>query len=424
MIALQIISKILSTKDNSIVEDNLLTEDYFLEYKHEFNFIENHFKQYGQIPDTATFLSKFPNIELVEVNESDKYLIDTIREEYLYSKSVPIVQHIAELLKTDSNAAIEYMYNEIKTLQPNYNLGGLDIIQNSLLRYDEYIDRKNNQSEWYFTTGFPELDESIHGIQRGEELMVLFARVNQGKSWILQKICTHIWQLGFNVGYISPEMSASSIGYRFDTLYHNLSNRSLLWASKGINEEEYKKYLSDLKEKKNKFIVATPLDFDKKITVNKLKNWITQYKLNLVAIDGITYITDERYKKGDNKTTSLTNISEDLMGLSIELKIPILVVVQANRSGVAEDGSKDGTPELESIRDSDGIAHNASKVLAIRQLQDDVLEIGVKKQRFGPVGAKIKYTWNIDTGIFTPLVSAEVNKDFKEKKYSDNKDVF
>ena len=221
MVSLQIISKILATQDNSIVEDNLLTEEYFTGYTDEFNFIENHVRQYGNVPDTATFLSKFPEIELVEVAESDRYLVDTIREEYLYYKSVPVIQKAAELLKSDSNAASEYLINEMKTLQPNYNLGGIDIVRDADLRFDEFLQRKEHQEKWFFTTGFKELDDLIHGIQRGEELLVLFARVNMGKSWVLEKMCTHIWQIGFNVGYISPEMGATSIGYRFDSKEEN-----------------------------------------------------------------------------------------------------------------------------------------------------------------------------------------------------------
>ena len=106
MVALQIISKILSTKDISILEDNLLTVDYFVGYENEYDFVVAHTKEYGSVPDKATFLSKFPDIDLVEVTESDRYLVDTIREEYLYYKSVPVVQKIAELLKSDANAAL------------------------------------------------------------------------------------------------------------------------------------------------------------------------------------------------------------------------------------------------------------------------------------------------------------------------------
>lgn len=403
MVALQIISKMLATKDVSIVEDNLLTEEYFVGYENEIQFILQHKKEYGAVPDKATFLSKFPDIDLVEVSESDRYLVDTIREEYLYYKAVPVVQKIAELLKTDANAASEYMIHAVKELQPNYRLGGTDIIAEADERFEQFKERKEHQDKWFFTTGFAELDDLIHGIQRGEELFVIFARTNQGKSWVLEKICTHVWQLGFNVGYISPEMGANSIGYRFDTLYQNFSNKGLMWGKDDIEEEEYKKYIEELKEKDNTFVVATPNDFSRKITVSKLKNWVQQYKLDLVAVDGITYMTDERYQRGDSKTISLTHISEDLMSLSMELEIPILVVVQANRGGVVQDDS-DGTPELETIRDSDGIAHNASKVVSIRQTKDGILKMEIKKQRFGIVGGKLNYSWDIDTGtfMFTP----------------------
>lgn len=404
MVALQILSKVLSTKDISIIDDNLLTKDYFVGYENEYEFIMNHYKQYDNVPDKSTFLSKFPDVELVEVTESDRYLVDTIREEYLYYQSVPVIQKAAELLKTDANEAAVYMTNAMKSLQPNYQLGGVDIIKKSNDRFDEFVERKNRQSEWFFTTGFEELDDVIHGIQRGEELFVLFARTNQGKSWVLEKMCVHIWEIGYNVGYISPEMGATSIGYRFDTLHRNFSNKDLMWGKSDVDEDEYKTYIDSLKAAENKFIVATPNDFNKRITVTKLKNWVAQYKLDCIAIDGITYLTDERYHRGDNKTTTLTNLSEDLMALSMELKIPVLVVVQANRSGVAQDDS-DGTPELESIRDSDGIAMNASKVISIRQTKDGILKLEIKKQRFGMVGGKLSYQWNINKGEFTFIPS-------------------
>ena len=432
MIQLQILSKILQEGSNRIVEDNLLTRDYFIGYEDEFDFIEEHYKKYGNVPDKATFLAKFPDVDLVDVTETDRYLIDTLREEYLYYRSVPVVQKIADLLKEDSNVAVEYMLQALKELEPNYNLGGVDIVAQALNRYDRFIERKEHQEDWFFTTGFEELDESIHGIQREEELFVIFARTNQGKSWVLEKMCTHVWQLGFNVGYISPEMSADSIGYRFDTLYKNFSNKGLMWGKDEISDDTYKEYIESLKKNQNRFIVATPIDFDRKITVTKLKNWVKQYKLDLIAVDGITYISDERERRNENKTTMLTNISEDLMSLSMELKVPVLIVVQANRNGVAEDDSS-GTPELESIRDSDGIAHNASKVLSIRQTKENVLKMEIKKQRFGSVGVKLNYQWNINTGEFrflpdytdnSPIQQERREKREPAKKIARREDVF
>lgn len=140
---------------------------------------------------------------------------------------------------------------------------------------------------------------------------------------------SHAWEIGLNVGLVSPEMSSNKIGYRFDTLVKHFENKNLVW---GQVEEQYESYINELKNKKNKYIVTIPQDFGRKITVSKLKTFCQNNKIDILGIDGITYLTDERYKRGDTRTTMLTNISEDLISLSIELKIPILVVVQSNRS--------------------------------------------------------------------------------------------
>lgn len=438
MVSVQIISKILATKDISILEDNMITRDYFVGYEEEIGFILDHYENYGCVPDKETFLHHFrddngnPTIDLVEVSESDRYLVDTIREEYLWNKSIPVVQKFAELLKTDANAASEYMTAAMKELQPTYSVSGVDIIADAENRMKQFVEKKNKPDEYIFTTGFEELDGLVQGIGRDYEFFVIFARTNQGKSWVLEKICTHIWQLGFNVGYVSPEMNADSVGYRFDTLFHNFSNKALMWGKDGVTEEDYRQYIDGLKTQDNKFLVATPADFDRRITVSKLRNWAVKSNLNMLAVDGLTYMSDERERRGDNKTTTLTNISEDLRQLSLELKIPVLAVIQANRSGVKR-GEDEGTPELDSIRDSDGVAHNATKVLSIRQLDNSILEIGVKKNTFGMVGGKLKYQWSIDTGDFTFIPSYDdaeprerTERKVREvkKKYRDKEDVF
>jgi len=415
MVALQILCKCLATGNIDIIEDNQLTQEHFNGYEDEFNFVVDHFKEYGNTPDKATFLSKFPDDELVEVTESDRYLVETIREEYLYFKSVPVVQKIAQLLKTDANAAAEYMIQATRELQPNYDLGGTDIVSQAIDRYNEFVDRKEHQEEWFFTTGFPELDDVLHGIQRKEEFIVLFARTNQGKSWVLEKICTHIWEIGFNVGYISPEMGASSVGYRFDTLHKQFSNRALVWGQDEIKNDDYKQYIDELTQRKNKFIVATPSDFDQKITATKLRKWTKKYNLQAIAVDGITYLSDERYKRGDSKTISLTNISEDLMNLSMEVGVPVLAVVQANRGGVVGTDSED-LPELESIRDSDGLSFNASKVIALRQNKNGDLLMQIKKNRNGFVGKKLAYKWSPNIGEF---INIPMNDDTEERRPAD-----
>lgn len=398
MVQAQIINRILSTQDFSIIQNNNITDDYFVGYDNEIDFIKSHISKYGNVPDTSTFIAEFPDFELLSVTESERYLVDTIREEYLYSKSVPVLKKMAELLKSDANAAAQYMISELPNLQPNYTTPFVDIIHNDS-RAKEFEERSKSPDKWCMPTGFQELDDIIGGWETSEELVVIFARTNQGKSWILTKSMQHAWEIGKNVGYISPEMSANKLAYRFDTLNKNLSNLALMRGDiSKITVEDYNNYIKELSTHENKFIVSTPADFNKKITVSKLRNFIIANKLDIIAVDGITYMTDERYKRGDNKTTSLTNISEDLMQLSCEIGVPILIVVQSNRGGVKEDNT--ATPELEDIRDSDGISHNASKVISMKQKEQNLV-MSIKKARYGKVGDKLTYYWDIDKGQFT-----------------------
>ncbi|MCF0114890.1 MAG: hypothetical protein HUJ56_06010, partial [Erysipelotrichaceae bacterium] len=180
MIQLQLISKILETKDYSIITENMLDESYFLGYEEEFKYIKDHYTNYGNIPDKATFLDKFKDIELVDVTESDRYLVDKAREEQLFNKSANVVKRLRDLLVDDANVAVEYLLSQIPNLQPNYSINGVDIIKEANIRYEHYTEGKDFGDEWFFTTGFKELDDIIHGVQRQEELFVIFARTNQG----------------------------------------------------------------------------------------------------------------------------------------------------------------------------------------------------------------------------------------------------
>ena len=408
MIELQVISKILDTKDFSFIanSDEEISPEYFGSYAKEFEFIQNHYKQYGTVPDIETFLSKFTDIELVEVHEDNDYLLEELNHEHLYNKLLPVYKKGFELFEEGKLLeSCELLLSDIpKAKEIAVKPQDVGVVENIDERIHDYEFVNQNQSANFIPTGFDEIDKDIVGWQRGEELVVLYARTNQGKSWVLEAFCTNAAEQGYKVGYFSPEMSKKDIGYRFDTLHGNLSNTAMKFGkvTDDFNVEIYREYGENLKKLTGEIFVSTPTDFARKLTVTKLKEWKERRDLDMIAIDGITYLTDERYKKGDNKTTSLTNISEDLMTLSAELKVPILIVVQANRGGVVDKQSLD-TPELENIRDSDGIAMNASKVYAVRQLRKDdniTLLIDNKKMRAGKMGQSYSYTWDIDIGKF------------------------
>ena len=147
MIQVQVISKILDTGDYSIVENNSLDESYFTGYEKEFKFIQSHYNKYKKVPDKATFLEKFTDFNLQKVSETDEYLLNKLNEDRLFNKTLPWLQKVSELYEEGAtNEALEYLSAQLKTVEIGNQIGGIDIIQNATRRYDDFIDRKKNQS--------------------------------------------------------------------------------------------------------------------------------------------------------------------------------------------------------------------------------------------------------------------------------------
>lgn len=419
MVELQLINKILKDKSLDIITDNYITPEYFHQYKEEFRYILQHKEEYGNVPDTETFLDKFPDFDIIKVEESDEFLIKTFREEYLYSKAVPVLTHISELMQTDTNKALEYLRAELPGLNIANNKVGVDIIAEAADRLKEWEETRDNKESHFTPTGFEELDDIIGGFHCGEELIVIFARTGVGKTWVAVKMLEHAWKMKRSVGLVEPEMSANKTGYRFDTLHSHISNMSL---TRGDDVQGYSRYINNLKNNDTPFYVARPRDFDRKITVSKLRTWVENNKLDILAIDGITYLQDERKDRWDDTPTQLTHISEDLMDLSMDLKIPVLVVVQGNREGAKADDLS-----LEHIRGSDGISHNASIVISVQQ-KEEGLQLLINKSRNSIANKKLLYMWDADLGKFD-YIPSDNSKDMKKaeelrRKYSEDSETY
>ena len=82
MIQCQVINYVLNTGDTSLFLFNNIGSEYFSDYPNEFYFIKKHIDEYGKVPDKVTFLNKFPEFDVLEVNESPTYLINELYSDY------------------------------------------------------------------------------------------------------------------------------------------------------------------------------------------------------------------------------------------------------------------------------------------------------------------------------------------------------
>lgn len=399
MIQLQVINWILDNKDLSIATLNNITSEYFSEYEEEFSFIQNHYNQYAKVPDKETFVAKFTDFSFVQVEESPKYLVDALQEDYVYRKALTVFREVnEEMVNGDSRKGVELLLSKMPDLTAKLNVEAVDILhEGASRRFEEYCDKGQNIDKYYVSTGLKELDDILGGWNRASDLVTVCGRPGTGKSWWMDLFLINAAKAGRTVALYSGEMSEEQVGYRIDTFISHISNWKI---SKGFNDifDDYQKHIEDIQKLEGKFLVCTPKTLGGIATVPKLKAFCERYKVEVLGVDQYSLLDDARHTRSRNERYEA--ISKDLKTLQIELGIPVLVNAQLNRGATGPDVQEVGT---EHIAGSDRIAQDSSIVLSIVRKEQNEICINLTKVREASTGGKLRYEWDIDKGEFKYL---------------------
>jgi len=409
---LQVLNKVLQTKDFSLIELNNLTEDFFFNYKAEFNYIKNHYEKYQTVPDKLTFINVFPEFDIIEVTEPDNYLIEQLYKDYNSSFIAMRFNKIKGLIEADkTDEAVDYLVKSIDSLHQGSAIQSHDLL-NDTSRYDRYLERVTNHDKYYIRTGFPELDNIIGGLDRENENMVIAARTGIGKTWTLLIMAAAAVQQGLRVGIYSGEMSVDKVGYRIDTIIGGINNNVI---TRGIDtsvQMQYKDYLENLKkgmyskDGRGALKILTPNDIAGPATVAALRAFVDKEHLEILFIDQYSLLEDTSHAQTGHERVA--NISKAVKNLQVMKRIPIVSVAQMNRTK-NDDGEKDTTQ----IGLSDRIGQDATCVIMLdrereyldekkTQVKDDKLIMDITKSRDGGTG-KLVYKANFNTGKFIIL---------------------
>jgi replicative DNA helicase len=282
-----------------------------------------------------------------------------------------------------------------------------------------------NQSKYFISTGFPELDKIITGIDRRNENRVIAARTGVGKSWLLLTIAAAASRQGLCVGIYSGEMSVDKVAYRIDTLLGQIDNRKI---SRGdlYYKYHYRNYLDSLKCSNYGAIkVLTPADIAGPATVDALQAFIEKEHLDILFIDQYSLLEDTSRTKAAHE--KVANISKAVKNLQVLKQIPIISVSQMNRTK-----NEDKTQDTTQIALSDRIGQDATVILMLdKQESEDPNQKGfykvtlnLVKSRDGGDGRKLDYLWDFNTGVYRYISNSDdgvtSEEDFEELENSYN----
>lgn len=361
--------------------------DYFVDCLEQFNFLKDFVEKYNQLPDKLTFIDKYPDFKIFVVHEPREALIPRLKEEVFAKKLIPLYNKCSDMIADgDSITAANLLADKITQIKQSLadTTSSVDITDYNY-KMSEY--KKLKEGLVLMKTGFQEFDD-LFGGWSNEDLVVIFARLGVGKSWIAIRYAYELVKQGKRVGFYAGEMAAEKLSLRLDSFNTGTSNFSLLMGQ--LSEEDYSDIAKRLSSLPGKMLVLTPQQLGNSASVDDIKNFIEAEKLDAIFIDQISLMRRDGKKSTHD---AISQIANELRVLQSIEQIPMFIVSQQNRSSL-----QDKEVGAEHIAQSDDIGQNATIAIALEyDKQTKLLTQNIVKSRNSSV-AKFQYLWDIDKG--------------------------
>lgn len=262
------------------------------------------------------------------------------------------------------------------------------------------IIREGNRS---LHTHIPNLDIGTGGLEK-QCLTILAGRPGMGKTALGLQIGRNIADSGRRVDIFSLEMSDISLWARMACPLAGVSWRDFL-AGK-LNADNYQE-LDHESEKLSRRYSDTLYIHDGPHKIEDIWRTAAAGNSEAIIIDHLRLIKDRQ--QGENENKRQGRISELLHDLSKAFDIPVLCLVQLNRS-VEQTGDK--RPQLSDLRDSGEIEENADNVWMLYRegyynpptdkstIQET--ELWIRKFRNGPAGGVVRLYFDMASEWFEP----------------------
>lgn len=205
------------------------------------------------------------------------------------------------------------------------------------------------------------------GIERST-LNLLLAGSNVGKSLALCHLATEYLLQGYNVLYISMEMSEAAVSKRIDANLMDISMDDF----DTITEKSYGTKIQNLSKKTQGklFVKQFPTAGANVTHFNALMHELRTKKdvvPDIVIIDYLGICASSRVASSENTYVHVKAIAEEIRGFAVEHNVGVWSAAQTTRS--AWDASDMGMGD---IAESAGLAHTADLILGIMETEETV----------------------------------------------------
>jgi replicative DNA helicase len=355
----------------------------------------------GRLEDVGgvTFLNQL--LDATPTAAHAEFYVDIVRQHHLLRRIVECARTSENICHTSEESAdavlakVEQAFFDISAQRHYSMLHWSQAVDESVEAINRILDMKKGITG--IPTGYPDLDTKLSGLHAGE-MIVLAARPSMGKTSLAMNIVENV-ALGVTdrqprpVAVFSLEMSREQLIIRMLGSHaripaHSISSGYLTPAKHGQLMQA-----ADVLKKAPIYLDDTGgLDIlELRARARRLKR---KYDIELFVIDYLQLLNSHDHRR-DGRQLEVAHISGSIKNMAKELKVPVLVLSQLNRS---PESRERGEPRLADLRDSGSIEQDADVVALLRRPskynddQDTVAGasnkaiVDIAKQRNGPTG--------------------------------------
>ena len=381
---------------------------------------------YGQTVDPVTVLDQM-RVRGVYQDQCEQYLAEVMRmtptaanvlEYAQIVRDRALLRHLGETADEinkivyegggEAETALEAAERKIYALRQGRNIGGLVPVSSVVQSvFDRMAEAANSGSQFPgISTGLPDLDRMILGLNRGE-LILVAARPGMGNTRIALNMALHAGlHLSKTVAIFSLEMSREQLVSRLLSRAALIPSQNLLTGQ--LNDRQWKE-VSDAAQTLSTTDIR--IDDNPTLTVSDMNAQCRRVpNLDLVVIDYLQLMQSAgsgHSWSNESRTQAVSDISRMMKIMAKELNVPVVCLSQLSR---ANESRQDKRPMLSDLRESGAIEQDADVVIGLyrdgyynREAENpNLAEAIVLKNRKGATGT-VQLNWLPEYTSFTSL---------------------
>lgn len=320
---------LISSTDTFALSKSIVKSSYFdPEFRNVVTFIHQYYDQYNATPSPDQIFAE-TSVKITKdiiTRDQVQYCTNEI-EKFCRRKAVEeVILAAPSMISNNQYAKVEAAIRDAIAISLTSDMG-VDYFNNPIERLEKQLETATRVS-----TGWKSFDDVIAGGLARTEILLVSANSGGGKSMTLANIACNFLEQGYNVLYLTLELSQELVSQRFDTMFTGVS--SAVWRQK---YKEIARTLTNLSPEVGKLTIK---HMSSGTNAGKIRAYLKEFELqngyvpDLLIVDYLDLMGANEQVSADNIWEKDKRATEQLKDIGIDYNMFIATASQQNRSAI------------------------------------------------------------------------------------------